>query len=158
MKNIFLFFICLFLGGCGFFCDSKGTVTFNVDKSFKHPLQELSVYFGSEKYAPMEVNLKPGESSSAMFCPTSIDSHLDFQFDIGDIRYYWESWASNLFGETTYANKFFKQHKRYEIIIDLKADHTFFIRVYQRDGLFSKKLIVQGHDKMYSMPLEYPNE
>ena len=157
MKRIALFSICLLLGGCCLFSDSRSTVTINVEKASKNSIKMLCIHFGPEKYCPIEVTLKPGESSSAMFCPDSPGSHLDFNFDIGHQRYEWASWESKLFGKT-FAIGFFRKHNRYQIIIDLKADYTFFIKVYQRNGLFSKKLIVQGYDKMTSMPLEYSGE
>jgi hypothetical protein len=46
----------------------------------------------------------------------------------------------------------------YQVIIDMKADDRFLIRGYRRFGLLLKKMIVQGQDKMFSRPLEYPSE
>lgn len=144
MKNIALLSVCLLLGGCYFFSNSRSTLTINVDESFKHRIQRILIHFGSEK--SQNTNLNPGDSSSYRLFPTSINSHLDFQFDVDNRRYYWASWESDLFGKT-FADKFFKRNIRYQIIIDLKPDYSLFIKVYQRDGLFSKKLIVQGTDK-----------
>jgi hypothetical protein len=152
IKNIVLFSICLLLSGCYLFSDSRSKVTINLDEMFKNQIALGYIHFGGEKC--QVVRLKPGESFSTLFFPI-LDSncHLDFGFNIGNTRYEWASWESELF-KKSFADAFFKQHNRYKIIIDLKSDSTLFIRVYQSDGLFSKKLIVQGRDKVYYRPLE----
>lgn len=143
MKKIVLIYICISLCGCHFFSDSRSSLEFNLDEFYQHQLQKVHIIFGSEKRWTYELN--PGESFSVMFYPVSIGSHLDFTYDIGNTRHYWASWDSELFGKT-FADKFFKHHHRYQIIIDLKPDNTIFLRVFLKEGLFSKKLILEGHD------------
>lgn len=145
MKKIVLIYIGFILCGCHFFSDSRSSVEINLDTSLKHQLQNVYIIFGSEKRSKKELN--PGESFSAMFFPVSVGSHLDFRFDVKKKRYDWASWESDLFGKD-FANKFFKQHHQYEIIIDIKQDNTLFVRAYIKEGLFAKKLLVEGLDQM----------
>lgn len=125
IKNIALFSICLLLSGCYLFSDSRSKVTINLDETFNHQIALGYIHFGGEKC--QVVRLDPGESFSTFFFPTlGSDRHLDFSCNIGNTRYEWASWESALFGKS-FAHAFFKDHNRYRIIIDLKADNTLFM-------------------------------
>ena len=87
-----------------------------------------------------------GSYSMWMF-PDDSGSHLEFFLDIGRLRYYWGSIDSDLF-KRLFAHKYFLPHHRYEIIIDIKPDLSFYIKVYLKEGLFSKRLLLQGDDKI----------
>lgn len=144
MKKCILISIIFLLYSCQWFSDSRSSVTFNIDASFKHQPENLYLFFGSEK--DNQPTLAAGESFSTLLFPTG-NSHLVFYFNMAEKRYDWASWESDLFGKT-FADKYFKKHNRYQIIIDLKPDATFFIKVYLKQGLFQKKLVAQGREKM----------
>jgi hypothetical protein len=133
---------------CHIFSDSRTDLTINLDKSFSHQLKLVWVAFGTDDYSP-EKTLEAGDSFSVWMFPDGSGSPLEFFFDIARLRYYWGSDDSDLF-ERSFVHKYFLPHHRYEVVIDIKPDLSFYIKVYLKEGLFSKKLLLQGEDKMQS--------
>jgi hypothetical protein len=147
-RIVILAVIGFLISRCHILSDSRTDLTINLDKSFSHQLKLVWGTLGTDTFDAME-QLKPGDSYSIWLFPDDSGSHLHFCFDIGRLRYYWASNRSDLF-KKSFAHKYFRPHHRYKIIIDIKPDLNLYIKVYLKRGLFSKKLMLQGEDKMQS--------
>ena len=145
-RIVILSIIGFLISRCPVFSDSRTDLTINLDKSFPHQLKLARVTFGTDTFASME-QLKPGDSYSIWLFPDDSGSHLDFFLDKGRLRYCWDSDDSDLF-KKSFTHKYFLPHHRYKIIIDIKSDFNLNIKVYLRKGLFSKRLLLQGKDKI----------
>ena len=147
-RIVILTLIGFLISRCHIFSDSRSDLTINLDKSSTHQIKLFWVAFGTDHYYPMKT-LEPGDSYSIWMFSDGSGSPLEFFFDIARFRYYWGSDDSDLF-KKSFAHQYFLPHHRYKDIIDIKPDLSFYIKVYLKEGMFSKRLLLQGKDKIQS--------
>ena len=146
-RIVILTVIGFLISRCYIFSDSRTDLTINLDKSFPHQLKLVRVTFGTDDSSIIKT-LEPGDSYSEWMFPDDSGSELVFFLDKDRLRYFWGSDDSDLF-KKSFAHQYFLPHHRYEVVIDIKQDFNLHIKVYLKEGLFSKRLLLKGEDKMH---------